>query len=106
MKCQSCALIMPFRLRSGEYYFEAVFAFRDLAKDVLENILAFCPTCAAKYKYALETSGVELKRSIKNAKILGTGTVAIPLRMASSDFQLTFTEEHMLALQTILNHSK
>jgi hypothetical protein len=106
MKCQSCALIMPFRLKSGEYYFEAVFAFRDLPKDVLENVLAFCPTCAAKYKYALETSKTDLKTAIKNAKILGTGTVSIPLKMAGSDFQLTFTEEHILALQTILNHSK
>ena len=105
MKCQSCALIMPFRLKSGEYYFEAVFAFRDLPKDVLENVLAFCPTCAAKYKYALETSKADLKSAIKNAKILGTGTVSVPLKMASSEFQLTFTEEHMLALQTILKHS-
>jgi len=102
MKCQSCALIMPFRLKSGEYYFEAVFAFKDLRKDVLENVLAFCPTCAAKYKYALETSRIVLKSAIKSAKILGTGTVSIPLRMAGSDFQLTFTEEHFLALQTVL----
>jgi hypothetical protein len=72
----------------------------------LENVLAFCPTCAAKYKYALETSKTDLKTAIKNAKILGTGTVSIPLKMAGSDFQLTFTEEHILALQTILNHSK
>jgi hypothetical protein len=106
MKCQACALIMPFKLKSGEYYFVAVFAFRDLSKDVRANILAFCPTCAAMYKYALETSGVELKSSIKNAKILGTGTVSIPLKMGGSDFQLTFTEEHMLALQTILNQTK
>ena len=102
MKCQSCALIMPFRLKSGEYYFEAVFAFKDLPKDVLENVLAFCPTCAAKYKFALETSRIVLKSAIKSAKILGTGTVSIPLRMAGSDFQLTFTEEHFLALQTVL----
>jgi hypothetical protein len=102
MKCQSCALIMPFRLKSGEFYFEAVFAFKDLPKDVLENVLAFCPTCAAKYKYALETSRIVLKSAIKSAKILGTGTVSIPLRMAGSDFQLTFTEEHFLALQTVL----
>ena len=105
MKCQACALIMPFRLKSGEYYFEAVFAFRELPKDVLENVLAFCPTCAAKYKYALETPKIDLKAGIKNAKILGTGTVSVPLKMAGSEFKLTFTEEHLLALKTILNNS-
>ena len=106
MKCQYCSLIMPFRLKSGEYYFEAVLAFRDLSKDVLENVLAFCPICAAKYKHALETSRIDLMSSIKTAKILGTGTVSIPLKMGGSDYPLTFTEEHLLALQTILIQSK
>lgn len=105
MKCQACSFIMPFKLKSGEFYFEAVFAFKEIPKNVLENVLALCPTCAAKYKYARDTSNLELVQRIKNSQILGTGAVSVPLKMANVDCQLTFTEEHILALQTILKNT-
>ncbi len=35
------------RIRTGEYYFEAVQVLKGLAQHFFENTLAPCPTCAA-----------------------------------------------------------
>lgn len=48
--CQMCRKEMPFKLRDGRYYFEAVQLIDDFKKESRELYLALCPECAAKYK--------------------------------------------------------
>lgn len=102
MKCQACNLNMPFKLANGDHYFEAVYLFKDLKKEFVCNILALCPTCAAKYKYAFESNLLLLKNEIQKAKISGIGTVQFKIEMASGEYLLTFTEDHFLEIQTVL----
>ena len=102
MKCQACTLNMPFKLSDGNFYFEAVYLFKDLKKEFICNILALCPTCAAKYKYALETNLNLLKEEMMKGKIKGTGFIQFKIEMASSEYLLTFTDDHFLEIQTIL----
>ena len=51
---------MPFKVGS-DYYFEAVQFVKDATRDLQENRLALCPTCAAKYRHALGTSLDDLR---------------------------------------------
>ena len=106
MKCQVCSLIMPFKLFSGLYYFEAVFFIKNLDREFKANGLALCPICAARFKYTLQSTPSELRDSIVNSKILGTGSSAIKIRMSNNDCELSFTDDHLLELQTILKGVK
>lgn len=62
MVCQACQCEMPFKLGTGEYYFEAVQVFKDLSKHFFENRLALCPTCSAMYQHARSINDEELKQ--------------------------------------------
>ncbi|MGV8120655.1 MAG: sacsin N-terminal ATP-binding-like domain-containing protein [Candidatus Xenobiia bacterium LiM19] len=48
MICQICEEKMPFKKRSGDYYFEAVEIFSDTKPEYHELYIALCPLCAAK----------------------------------------------------------
>ncbi len=52
MVCQVCKGEMPFKLPTGEYYFEAVEVLADSPKRFREAYLALCPNHAAAYQYA------------------------------------------------------
>jgi hypothetical protein len=106
MKCQACSLIMPFKLFSGLFYFEAVFFIKNLDREFKANGLALCPTCAAKFKYTLQTSPGELRMLVLNTKIVGTGASMIRIKMADVECDLSFTDDHLLELQTILKTMK
>jgi hypothetical protein len=106
MKCQVCSLIMPFKLFSGLYYFEAVFFIKNLDREFKANGLALCPICAARFKYTLQTTPSELRDLIVNSKIFGTGSSAIKIRMSGNDCELSFTDDHLLELQTIFKSVK
>jgi len=106
MKCQACSLIMPFKLFSGLFYFEAVFFIRNLDREFKSNGLALCPTCAAKFKYTLQNSPSELRRLVLNVEILGTGSSTIRITMSGNECDLSFTDDHLLELQTILKDMK
>jgi hypothetical protein len=102
MKCQICSLIMPFKLLNGKYYFEAVFFIRNLEREFQCNGLALCPTCAARFQNTLQMSAHELRSEVLNATILGTGSSSIRIKMTNSEFNLSFTDDHLLELKTIL----
>ncbi len=72
MNCQVCQGELPFKLPSGEYYFEKVRFLDELVRNHRENYLALCPLHAAMYMHARtspksmlealeELSGRELK---------------------------------------------
>jgi hypothetical protein len=103
MVCQACANEMPFKLPMGEYYFEAVQALKGLKKDYVENRLAMCPTCAAKYQFARGTSDDEMRAAIlaiDREQI--TPRVEIPLALADEVCSLQFVGTHFFDLQIVI----
>jgi hypothetical protein len=103
MVCQSCSNEMPFKLRTGEYYFEAVQVLKGLAQHFYENRLALCPTCAAMYQFARSSSDDDLRASI--AAIDGEqveARVALSLVLADEERMLHFVGTHFFDLQVVI----
>ena len=103
MVCQSCSNEMPFKLRTGEYYFEAVQVLKGLSQHFYENRLALCPTCAAMYQFARSSSDDDLRASI--AAIDGEqleARVALSLVLADEERMLHFVGTHFFDLQVVI----
>ena len=94
---------MPFRLRSGDHYFEAVQCVKGLQQHFYENRLALCPTCAAMYQHARANSDDDLRRSIVTCEV-GQGDAAIKLEieLAGETRTLRFVGTHFFDLKTVL----
>lgn len=102
--CQCCQQEMPFRLRTGEHYFEAVQCVADNEKLHMKTRLALCPTCAAMYQHARETDDTEIRRRIvEHTADDQTPSVEIPVRLAGRDHTLRFVGTHWLDLKTVLS---
>lgn len=102
--CQCCHEEMPFKLSSGDYYFEAVQCVRDLDAHHHKNRLALCPTCAAMYQHARETDDAEIRRRIvAHAADDQVPAVDIPVRLAGRDHILHFVGTHWFDLKTVLS---
>jgi hypothetical protein len=97
MICQVCTKEMPFRLGNGSPYFEAVEAL-PLEKEHRENLVALCPTCAAKYRHANTTDLEEMRREF----IEYDGAWA-PLELAGDEETLTFTQVHFDDLRAVVD---
>lgn len=65
MICQVCQGELPFKLPSGEYYFEKVRFLDELVRNHRENYLALCPLHAAMYMHA-RTSPKSLLQALKD----------------------------------------
>jgi len=101
--CQCCQDEMPFKLQSGEHYFEAVQCISDKDARHYQNRLALCPTCAAMYQYARETDDTDLRRIIvEHSADDQADAVEIPVRLASRDHTLRFVGTHWFDLKTVL----
>lgn len=101
--CQCCQDEMPFKLQSGEHYFEAVQCISDKDARHYQNRLALCPTCAAMYQYARETDDTELRRRIiEHSADDQADAVEIHVRLASCDHTLRFVGTHWFDLKVIL----
>ncbi|MBT6339458.1 MAG: hypothetical protein HOJ48_09205 [Desulfobacula sp.] len=66
--CQMCANEMPFKLKDGSYYFEAVQVSDDFTKENHELYLALCPLCAAKYSYFVKKDHTIMNNFLGNVK--------------------------------------
>lgn len=100
--CQCCHEEMPFKLRSGEHYFEAVQCIEDKEMRHFQNRLALCPTCAAMYQYARETDDAEiLRRIIELDADDQAPAVEISVRLAGREHALRFVGTHWFDLKTI-----
>jgi hypothetical protein len=107
MVCQICRSEMPFKLKTGEYYFEAVQVIRGLSNHFYENRLALCPTCAAMYQFARKTSDDELKKIIKVFGIENMGSsVELDLMLAGSLKKLRFVGVHFFDLKVVLDKTE
>lgn len=102
--CQCCHEEMPFKLRSGEHYFEAVQCIEDKEMRYFQNRLALCPNCAAMYQYARETDDAEIRRLIIELDAEDQSpAVEIPVQLADREYTLRFVGTHWFDLKTILS---
>lgn len=101
--CQCCHEEMPFKLPSGEHYFEAVQCIGDKVTRHFQNRLALCPTCAAMYQYARETDDAEIQRRIVEHDTEDkASSIEIPVRLAGREHTLHFVGTHWFDLKTVL----
>lgn len=103
MVCQACSNEMPFKLRTGEYYFEAVQVLKGLAQHFYENRLALCPTCAAMYQFARSTSDEDIRASIGAVDSEEVpARVAVPVVLAGEQRSVHFVGTHFFDLQVVI----
>ncbi len=101
--CQCCHQEMPFRLPSGDHYFEAVQCIQDTEVLHFQNRLALCPTCAAMYLYARETDDETVLSSIVDHPADDQApSIEIAVRLAGQDKTLRFVGTHWFDLKTVL----
>jgi len=105
MVCQACQREMPFKLGTGEYYFEAVQVVKGLAKHYFENRLALCPTCAAMYQYARSCSDDELRQQIA-ATEGESAVVELDVELAGDPHVLRFVGTHFFDLSVVVGGSE
>lgn len=106
MICQICKDVMPFRKRSGDYYFEAVEALsRDyFPKEQDAQFLALCPLCAAMYKEFVkrnEEQESEFYQALQNAEGL-----EVPVTLGEWETSVRFVERHWRDMKTVLDVSR
>lgn len=99
--CQVCVTAMPFTVCS-EYYFEAVQFLRNAERDLQENRLALCPTCAAKYSHALDTPPEDLRDDLLTQDVGRQGHVYIDVALAGQPGRIRFVGKHAIDLQAAL----
>lgn len=104
MICQCCRQNMPFKV--GElHYFEAIQCIKDLKKRSIENRLALCPNCAAKFLYIRNTDDQELLNRIVNLVEPDTSpAVEITISLANKEYKFHFVGKHWFDLKTILEN--
>lgn len=102
MVCQICRGSMPFQIR-GSYYFEAVQFIKGAAFDFRENRLALCPTCAAKYRHALETALEDLRDDLLTQSIGHLPSISVEVRLAGQAAQIRFVGKHAIDLQGVFS---
>jgi hypothetical protein len=98
--CQFCHEVMPFKIADG-YYFEAVELVWDLEKELIQNHLALCPNCAAKYEHANPYNSQQIENMIFSA----TG-LEIDFTLAEHKISVWFTKKHIDDLRTVLSFIK
>lgn len=103
MVCQACSNEMPFKLRTGEYYFEAVQVLKGLAQHFYENRLALCPTCSAMYQFARSSTDEDVRAAIvavDSEKV--EARVAVSLVLAGEHRMVQFVGTHFFDLQVVI----
>ncbi|GAA0404089.1 hypothetical protein GCM10009541_54100 [Micromonospora gifhornensis] len=105
MVCQVCTSAMPFKV-GGDYYFEAVQFVKDSTRDLRENRLALCPTCAAMYRHARDTPLEDLRAALLAHHVGGHSSITIGLMLAGEAAMIRFVGKHAIDLQAALQATK
>ena len=97
---------MPFKKKSGEYYFEAVEAFTKnyFRKEHEALFLALCPVCAARYKEFVKLDKYKMI-SFKDA-LVNTIDMEIPMQLGEWSTSIRFVGKHFADIKTILQRSE
>lgn len=101
MFCQVCNMPMPFKL-NGNFYFEAVQFVSDSRHELHENRLALCPTCAAKYRHARDTTLEDLRDDLLTQEIGVQGSISVDVVLAGEAAKVRFVGKHAIDLQAAL----
>jgi hypothetical protein len=96
MICQACHQEMPFRLADGSPYFEAPELLADVSSELVENHLALCPTCSAKWRFARATTDTQLIDGLRDAKV-----PELKVSLAGAEIVLRFVQVHFDDIRTI-----
>jgi len=97
MICQACMGELPFKLPTGEYYFEAVELVVDSPKRYRETYLALCPNHAAAYQYA------NAQRNSMGELVATAASNEIEVALGGYVTTLYFTEMHLADAKACLN---
>jgi len=102
MICQMCKNEMPFKLKDGSYYFEAVQIDDNFEKEWHELYLALCPLCAAKYRCFVKNDQNMMNTFLKN--IIETNQNSpVPIELGENGLHdISFIETHLNDIKTIL----
>jgi hypothetical protein len=95
--CQGCHDVMPFRVPSGEYYFEAPELLQSTSSELAANHLALCPTCSAKWRYANETEDADIVAALRENAALDISVI-----LAGETVRLRFVQVHFDDLRAII----
>ena len=98
--CQMCEHEMPFRRRDGQYYFESVQLFDDLAGEHAVAHLALCPLCAAKYKEFVKRDSENTH--VVRASISSPEQLVVHVDLGQDVGSIRFVEKHLLGVQGVL----
>lgn len=93
---------MPFTLKDGSWYFEAVQFVPGRKRVHKANALAMCPLCAAReYKYVPRDEGHCSYRGLVHdaSSAPGDGSVELPVLIAGKRTVLRLTGKHTIDLQ-------
>lgn len=100
--CQVCSSSMPFKI-ADDFYFEAVQFVKDATRDLRENRLALCPTCAAKYRHARGTSLEDLRDDLLTQGVGRQGSITVEVILAGEVARVRFVGKHAIDLQAALS---
>jgi hypothetical protein len=101
--CQVCHSVMPFKLKNGAWYFEAVQFIPGRKRMHKVNVIALCPLCTAKYKNVRETKNELLLEGLLDIDVEATaGTVDLPIMLDGKRVTIRFTGKHAIDLQSAL----
>ena len=98
--CQMCEGEMPFRRRDGQYYFESVQLFDDLAGEHAAAHLALCPLCAAKYKEFVKRDSENA--TVVRASISSSEQLVVHVGLGQDAGSIRFVEKHLSDVQGVL----
>jgi hypothetical protein len=98
MVCQACHQAMPFKLPDDSPYFEAPELLPEASTELVENHLALCPTCCAKWRHARTTSDADVIAALRSAQ-----TPEITVTLAGKATLVRFVQVHLDDLRTIIS---
>jgi hypothetical protein len=103
MHCQACRKPLPFKMKDGSWYFEAVKLVNARKQVHTANAIALCPLCAALYKYARGTKNEAILDELESTAIdAGQGMVEIPVILDGKHVKLGFTGKHAIDIKAAL----
>lgn len=102
MVCQMCKDAMPFRLKDGSYYFEAIQITDDYPKETHQLYLALCPLCGAMYQHLVKKDALMISEFL-NYIVNGNDKLEIPLDLGKNGLRtISFVETHLCDAKIIL----
>lgn len=104
--CQICQEEMPFKYRSGIYYFDAVEMLKGyFTKEYEAQFLALCPECSPKYKTFVKQVP-DAMNTLKNQLIEAdnSGNFEVSVKLGDWDTSIRFVERHWRNIKTILRY--